>query len=196
MPPSSSTRKNGKITDPANREVVTATLDKVKGLPLEKTVSDPFAEGGTISPDGRLASADVRYEIPQSEIKAENGRPLIEALDEEDGKNDVEISARGTMVDIGSEQELPVGELVGIGIAIILLWVLFRSKVAMLVTLLGALLGVFLGQMLLAALSKPLGLPSFAAFIATMLGLGAGIDYALLIVGRYREQVAAGRLPP
>ena len=96
------------------------------------------------------------------------------------------------MVDIGSEQELPVGELVGIGIAIILLWVLFRSKVAMLVTLLGALLGVFFGQMLLAALSKPLGLPSFAAFIATMLGLGAGIDYALLIVGRYREQVAPG----
>ena len=100
------------------------------------------------------------------------------------------------MVDIGSEQELPVGELVGIGIAIILLWVLFRSKVAMLVTLLGALLGVFFGQMLLAALSKPLGLPSFAAFIATMLGLGAGIDYALLIVGRYREQVAAGDSPP
>ena len=99
------------------------------------------------------------------------------------------------MVDIGSEQELPVGELVGIGIAIILLWVLFRSKVAMLVTLLGALLGVFLGQMLLAALSKPLGLPSFAAFIATMLGLGAGIDYALLIVGRYREQVAQGDSP-
>ena len=187
--------ENGKITDPANREVVTATLDKVKGLPLEKTVSDPFAEGGTISPDGKLASADVRYEIPQSEIKPENGRPLIEALDEEDGKNDVEISARGTMVDIGSEQELPVGELVGIGIAIILLWVLFRSKVAMLVTLLGALLGVFFGQMLLAALSKPLGLPSFAAFIATMLGLGAGIDYALLIVGRYREQVAQGDSP-
>ncbi|RKQ86733.1 RND superfamily putative drug exporter [Solirubrobacter pauli] len=185
----------GKITDPEQKAAVQETLAKIKALPEKKIISDPFAEGGTISPDGKLAAADVRWTMDPSLVKAEDGRPVVEAVEAQDGKAGVEVSARGAMIDIGSEQELPVGELVGIGIAIILLWVLFRSKVAMLVTLLGALLGVFLGQMLLAALSKPLGLPSFAAFIATMLGLGAGIDYALLIVGRYREQVAKGDSP-
>ena len=41
-------------------------------------------------------------------------------------------------------------------------------------------------------MSAPLGLPTFAAFLAVMIGLGAGIDYSLLIIGRYREQRAAG----
>src|SRR6185436_10924318 len=91
--------------------------------------------------------------------------------------------------------DAPIGELIGVGVAIILLTLLFRSFAAMGATLIGALLGVMLGQILLAALAKPLGLPSFAAIIAVMLGLGAGIDYALLIIGRYREQVALGDSP-
>ena len=80
-------------------------------------------------------------------------------------------------------------------IAIVLLTVLFRSGAAMAATIVGALIGVMASQILLAALSAPLGLPSFASVIAMMLGLGAGIDYALLIIGRYREQVARGDSP-
>ena len=72
MPPSSSTRIR-QDHRPGRTGRCEATLDKVKALPLEKKVSDPFAEGGTISPDGKLASADVRYEI-RATSKAENGR--------------------------------------------------------------------------------------------------------------------------
>ena len=77
-------------------------------------------------------------------------------------------------------------------VAIVLLTILFRSLAAMAATIVGALLGVMAGQILLAALAEPLGLPEFATVIAVMLGLGAGIDYSLLIIGRYREQAALG----
>ncbi len=96
------------------------------------------------------------------------------------------------VIDLASEQTFPVGELVGVAIAIILLTLLFRSGAAMAATLIGALIGVMVGQILLTALAKPLGLPDVRDVIAMMLGLGAGIDYSLLIIGRYREQAAAG----
>jgi len=185
------TVESGRITDAGPKAAIQGALTKLEALDGVLSVADPFARGGTISPDGRLASVDVRYEKEAADIKKKDGEALEEAasVPEDSG---VEMSQRGIVVDTAAQQSAPVGELVGVAIAIILLTLLFRSKAAMGATLVGALLGVAVGQMLLAALAEPLGLPSFAATIAVMLGLGAGIDYSLLIIGRFREQLAAG----
>ena len=143
-----------------------------------------------MSEDGRLAAVDVRYSTDPGEIDKADGEALIAAG--ESAEPEVRVEARGALIDLATEQTLPVGELIGVLIAIVLLTLLFRSGAAMGATLIGALVGVAVGQILLLSLSAPLGLPSFAAVIATMLGLGAGIDYSLLIIGRYREQRAAG----
>ena len=190
---SSSPSRTVAIDDPGPRARIEAALAKVQKLEgvAPNGVGNPFAEGGTISPDGKLASVDVRYITDPNDIDKADGEALLEAGESARGDG-VDVAARGILIDLASEQEAPVGELVGIGIAIILLWLLFHSAAAMGATLIGALIGVIVGQLLLAVLAKPLGLPAFASVIAVMLGLGAGIDYALLIIGRYREQVAAG----
>jgi RND superfamily putative drug exporter len=182
----------GKITDSGPRAAVTAALGEVRGLEGVQLVADPFARGGALSPDGRLASVDVRYSTEPQDLDKTDGEALLKAAETAEGKSGVDVSARGILIDLASEQEAPVGELIGVAIAILLLTALFRSLAAMAVTLTGALLGVIVGQILLAALAKPLGLPAFATVIAVMLGLGAGIDYSLLIIARFREQVAGG----
>ncbi len=183
--------EQGEITEPAAKADVQKALAGIAKLEGVAEVGDPYAPGGTISPDGKLASAEVRYDIEPADVEKENGEALEEAARSAEG-GPVEVSMRGMVVDIAAEQEAPVGELIGVAVAIILLTLLFRSGAAMGATLAGALIGVIVGQMLLAALSKPLGLPEFASIIAVMLGLGAGIDYSLLIIGRYREQIAEG----
>jgi RND superfamily putative drug exporter len=183
--------ENGSITDPPSRQAVEGALDEVAQLPHVETVEDPFGPEGRVSQDGRIAAVDVRYDVEATDLDKEDGEKLEEAARSAE-QGGVDVAARGVLIDLASEQDAPVGELIGVAVAIVLLTILFRSGAAMAATIVGALLGVMAGQILLAALAEPLGLPQFATVIAVMLGLGAGIDYSLLIIGRYREQAALG----
>jgi RND superfamily putative drug exporter len=180
----------GKVSDPGSKAAIEGALADVRELDGVELAASPFERGGQVSQDGSLAAVDVRYSIEPGEVDKDDGLALIAAG--ETAEPEVQVEARGMLVDLATEQQLPVGELIGVLIAIMLLTLLFRSGWAMGATLIGALVGVAAGQILLVVLSAPLGLPTFAAVIAAMLGLGAGIDYALLIIGRYREQRAAG----
>jgi RND superfamily putative drug exporter len=180
----------GKVSDPGPKAAIEGALSKVRALDGVKLAASPFDPGGQVSQDGRLASVDVRYAADPATLEKADGTALIAAG--ETAEPEVRVEARGLLIDLASEQSAPVGELIGVLIAIVLLTLLFRSAAAMGATLIGALIGVMAGQILLAALSAPLGLPTFAAVLAMMIGLGAGIDYSLLIIGRYREQRAVG----
>ncbi len=182
----------GTVTQPERKQAVLDSLETIKGQPDVLAVSNPFAKGSeAVSKDQRIAYVDIRYDLDFGDVKKAQGEALMDATEpvEEAG---VEVAMRGVVVDLAQEQEVPVGELIGVLLAIILLTLLFRSIAAMIATLVGALIGVMVGQMLLVILAAPLGLPEFASTIALMLGLGAGIDYSLLILGRFREQSAAG----
>ncbi|MGX6448556.1 MMPL family transporter [Patulibacter sp. S7RM1-6] len=186
--------KSGKVTDAQNKRAIAGAIAKIRALPDgdgHPQVSDPFAAGGTVSRDGSVAAVDVRYTTEPTDLETADGEKLEDAARTAESA-DVGVAMRGTVVDVAAQQEAPVGELIGVAIAIVLLTILFRSGAAMLATIVGAIIGVAVGQIILTALAKPLGLPEFATTIAVMLGLGAGIDYALLIIGRFREQAATG----
>lgn len=71
----------------------------------------------------------------------------------------------------------------------------FGSVLAMGLPIVTALFGIAVGLSGLALMQNVLPAPGFAPILATMIGLGVGIDYALIIVTRYRESLSSGHAP-
>ena len=153
---------------------------------------DPFAHGsGQLSEDGRIAYVPVQYDDTASVLGNAPGEQLeqVAATGERAG---LEVSRNGAVVDQAEQATAPIGELIGVAVAMIVLTLVFRSAAAMALTLISSLIALAGGLLLLPFGQRFTDFPSFAPTLGVMLGLGAGIDYALLIVGRYREQLAAG----
>ncbi len=144
-----------------------------------------------VSPDGRTGYADVLYTKKAADLSVAN-LDRLEAAVQPLASSDVEASMRGPVVDRWRERPTPVGEVIGLVAAVVLVSLLFRSVVAMAVTVGSALLGLALGNTVLAVVSGFVDVPTVAPTIAIMLGLGAGVDYALFLVARFRARLRAG----
>jgi RND superfamily putative drug exporter len=181
-----------RITAPGNKGAVEKSVALVTGGPQVVTVSDPF-RAKTLSRDGRTAYATVTYAVPAKEITDAGRSRLKEAAHRaQDAGLTVEIG--GKALDSGGG---PGGaaELVGVAVAGVVLLVTFGSLVAAGLPLLTALVGVGVSLAGILALAHALDLSATTSILAMMLGLAVGIDYALFVVSRYREERARGRAP-
>ncbi|MEW1569899.1 MMPL family transporter, partial [Streptomyces sp. NPDC093509] len=104
------------------------------------------------------------------------------------------VEAGGTAL---AEEGGPGGaaEVIGVAIAAVVLLITFGSLAAAGLPLLTAVIGVGVSMATILALSSALGLSTTTGTLAMMLGLAVGIDYALFVVSRYREERARGRTP-
>jgi RND superfamily putative drug exporter len=102
----------------------------------------------------------------------------------------------GVQVEVGgaafAEFAEPSSEVLGLAFAVVILIVAFGSVLAMGLPVGVALAGIGVGTILIGLLSNALTLPDFATVLGIMIGLGVGIDYALFIVTRYRENLHKG----
>lgn len=174
------------LADEAVAAQVAGYLDEVADQPRVTEVGDL-----TPSPiEPSIGFAFVTYDGDPGDLGPEAGERL-EASGEE-------LRAAGFQVEYGGEiqignQELGgTSEIVGLLVAIVVLLLAFGSVVAMGLPLGTALIGLGTGLGLVTILEAFISVPTVAPTLATMIGLGVGIDYALFIVTRHREHLHRG----
>jgi RND superfamily putative drug exporter len=179
---------DGGVTDPD----VTQRVDRLAAN-LGEVPNVVAAEPGPVSSDGSTGIVQVRFDVASEQLPATSVERVMDLAGE--AEND------GLRVELGGypvqqvEQQEAGSESVGLLAALVILLVAFGSALAagLPLVIAGFGLGVALGGVWLAA--NVLDVPDFGVQLATMIGIGVGIDYALFIVTRYRSALAEGREP-
>ena len=151
------------------------------------------ADPGPVSPDGSTGVLQVRFDEPGEQLPTASVERVMDLAGEAEGDG-MRVELGGYPIETVEQREAG-SESVGLMAALVILLVAFGSALAagLPLVIAGFGLGVALGGVWLMA--NVLDVPDFGVQIATMIGIGVGIDYALFIVTRFRSALAEGRTP-
>jgi putative drug exporter of the RND superfamily len=178
------------IRAPDTRERVTAMLGQVAHLPHVAAVHNPYAGSAAISRDGTIGYATVVLDGQAQEIPSTDVRAIIHTAQDAAGG--------GLRVELGGEairgaEESPGGRAEGAGLlaALVVLVLLFGSVLAASIPIIAVFaVGSAVGLVVLA--SHVVTVADYTLPLMILVGLGVGIDYALLLFSRYRSELLRG----
>jgi RND superfamily putative drug exporter len=179
------------LTTPANAAAVGDLVADLAQLPGVAAASDPLNPAApAVNADQTTGYSTVAYSAAAGGVTAEQQDALLAAVDNaRDAGLTVEVTGEATQVapHVGG-----VGEVVGVVIALVILAVTYGSLVAAGMNLLTAVVGVGIGVLGITIATGFADLSSTTSALAGMLGLAVGIDYALFIVTRFRQELRRG----
>lgn len=179
------------MQDPAVAASVQAVVAELQGVDGVASVTNPLNPAmPVVSQDMTTATINTTFAVEQPQIKETQVDALFDATQHARDKGltaELTGDATQTRTEPGA-----LGELIGVGIALLVLLVTFRSLTAAGLNLATALVGVAIGMLSITIATGFLELQSSTPILASMLGLAVGVDYALFIVMRFRQQLMAG----
>jgi uncharacterized membrane protein YdfJ with MMPL/SSD domain len=184
---------SGEVTDSANKQAIQQSYKNFKALPHFDSATSPFSQEGQaqISKDKRTAFIAILLNVPNSEITEELAQSYLDAA-EPARKAGMKVAASGQIGSELSEPKTESSEVVGLSAAMVILAFTFGTLVAMGMPIISACLGLAVGLSFIGLLGHLTTVPTIAPTLGTMIGLGVGIDYALFLVSRYREERKEG----
>jgi RND superfamily putative drug exporter len=180
----------GTGTVAAHGPAVDETITGLKGLPHVTGAS-----GLVTSTDGRTAYSTVSFAVQLKSL----GHSYLSQLDSatRPARSDgVQVAYGGGFDQITSPPANDLAsELVGVGVALVILLLVFGSVLAAILPLLSALIGVGVGIGVVGIVAGAVSFATAAPTLSTMMGLGVGIDYALFLTTRFRQNLMDGQGP-
>ncbi len=186
--------------DAALAEIETAQADIAQGeidlaagleqLEVGKRLIPVTENFGTVSANGKTAVASVQFEQPVNSVDPATTEAVVELLSELRSSDLAVEFSQSLTSDFGDL--LGVGEIIGLAIAGIVLFVMLGSLIAAGLPVLSAVLGVGISVSLTMALSGVIDMNSTTPILGVMLGLAVGIDYSLFLLNRHRKQLKTG----
>jgi len=185
--------KGKKLSDSANSKTVDATVKSLKKEPGVIRAVSPLSKEGSaaLSKDKRIGYISVTLSEGPSDLTKEDAENIIDATSPATDAG-LTVATGGYLGQAVSKADTESSEAVGLTAAVVILLFAFGTATAMLLPIVSAVLGLVAALSLIGFLGHVAEVPTVAPTLATMIGLGVGIDYALFIVTRHKLQLNDG----
>jgi RND superfamily putative drug exporter len=183
----------GKLTDPRYAQPIAEVVKRLEALHDVNSAISPLTREGAnfLSKDQTVGYIPVVLGIGPSEIDEVQAQRILDAA--------APAEAAGLHAAVGayvgqqlSKPATETSEAIGLAAAVIILLFAFGTATAMMLPIVSAVIGLACALMIIRLLEHVLDVPGVASTLATMIGLGVGIDYALFIVTRHKLQLGEG----
>jgi RND superfamily putative drug exporter len=178
----------GTIDDPAVRSAMTRVFSEVASEPHVVSVLSPYTSRGAVevSKDRKTAFATINYTHPANLLPNNAGQPVLNAINAVHVPG-LQIAAGGQVIEQAEGFSIGPATIVGVIAALVIMLITFGSLVAAGMPLVTAGFGLLTGTALIGLATHITDMSNVSPQLALMIGLGVGIDYALFIVTRFRE---------
>jgi putative drug exporter of the RND superfamily len=182
-----------KLTEPKYSAAVAETVENLEGLADVNSAISPLSPAGAafLSKDRQIGYIPVVLGIGPGEIDEEQALRILNSA------RPAEAAGLHTSVGsyVGQQLSKPsteTSEAIGLAAAVIILLFAFGTATAMMLPIVSAVIGLACALSIIRMLEHAIQVPGVASTLATMIGLGVGIDYALVIVTRHKLQLGEG----
>ena len=184
----------GNLTSVENQATIEKMLAEVAKSPIVESIDSPFdPRFAALSTNQSIGFATVHFNDSAQELPKDEVNAVVDVAKSFETA-DLKVNLSGAVIKMANATpSVKTSEIVAILAAFLVLLYTFGSLVATMVPIIVAVFALAVGSALVGIASNSIMMADFAPILASLIGLGVGIDYALFIVTRFRRAIHEGK---